>query len=446
VETGRIPLQGKEISQRGDFRVKTEEDLEIRVRGIGAGGVGIGDLPDGKVVFLPRGAPGDLARIRVVQVKDRWARGEILELLEAGPGRRKPPCPRYGECDGCSLQHLEYPEQLDWKGRIAADALERIGGLSDAAPTVVPSPAEFNYRNKATMTLRRLAGGGLVAGFREVSRKHRVMDLGAECLLMVPELSRLWGDLRAAWGPGASLLPRGRELRLTLRFGETEGALLIHGGTGDGEPDLLLEAIPGLGSIWRGDRADGVRHLAGTAYLGLSWMEESLQVPGNAFVQVNQGAGENLHRYVLDTLEPLAGTRVVEGYCGTGALGRALARRGATVVGIEADRQAVAEANRQAPKGFQAVEGRVEDLILDHLPADLALLNPPRTGLDRRVPEILTENHVGRMVYVSCDPATLARDLKRLRSTYEFRDVRSFDLFPQTAHVETVVTLVHRGA
>ena len=425
--------------------MKTADHLEIRVRGIGAGGVGIGDLPDGKVVFLPRGAPGDLARVRVIQTKDRWARGEILELLEAGPGRRKPPCPRYGECDGCSLQHLEYPDQLEWKGRIVADSLGRIGGIPDATPTVVPSPAEFNYRNKATMTLRRLAGGSLVAGFREVSRKHRVMDMGTECLLMVPELSRLWGDLRAAWGPGASLLPRGRELRLTLRFGESEGALLIRGGTGDGEPGRLLGAVPGLGSIWRGDRPDGVRHLAGKAYLGFSWMEEPLQVPGNAFVQVNQRAGENLHRYVLDTLGPVAGCRVVEGYCGTGALGRALARRGGIVVGIEADRQAVAEANREAPRGFQAIDGRVEDRILEHLPADLALLNPPRTGLDRKVPEILTEHEVGKIVYVSCDPATLARDLKRLGSTYELRDVRSFDLFPQTAHIETVVTLLHRG-
>ena len=319
--------------------MKPGKGLEVRIRGVGAGGVGIGELPDGRIVFLPRGAPGDLARVRVIQEKDRWARGEILGLIEAGPGRRDPPCPRYDECDGCSLQHLEYSEQLAWKGRIVADALGRIGGIPDAAPPVVPSPSEFHYRNKATMTLRRLPGGSLVAGFRERSRRHRVMDMGPECLLMVPELSELWGELREAWGPGANLLPRGRELRLTVRFGETGGALLISGGTGDGEPERLLGAITTLQSIWRGDRSGGVRHLAGEAYLGLTWMEESLQIPGGAFVQVNQEAGENLHRYLLEILDPVAGNRVVDAYCGTGVLGRALARRGAEVIGIEADGQ-----------------------------------------------------------------------------------------------------------
>jgi 23S rRNA (uracil1939-C5)-methyltransferase len=309
----------------------------------------------------------------------------------------------------------------------------------------VPSPSEFHYRNKATMTLRRLPGGSLVAGFRERSRRHRVMDMGPECLLMVPELSELWGELREAWGPGANLLPRGRELRLTVRFGETGGALLISGGKGDGEPERLLGAITTLQSIWRGDRSGGVRHLAGEAYLGLTWMEESLQIPGGAFVQVNQAAGENLHRYLLEILDPVAGNRVVDAYCGTGVLGRALARRGAEVIGIEADGQCVAEARREAPDGLKVVEGRVEETLVGHLPADLVLLNPPRTGLDTRVPELLHELPVERVVYVSCDPATLARDLKRLGGAYELRDIRSFDLFPQTAHVETVVTLEHKG-
>ena len=136
-----------------------ESESEVRVRGIGAGGVGIGDLPDGRIVFLPRGAPGDLVRVRLVQEKARWARGEISEILEKGAGRREAPCPRYGECDGCSLQHLEYPQQLLWKGRIVGDALQRIGGFEVVEPQVEPSPEEFHYRNKATMTLRRLPRG-----------------------------------------------------------------------------------------------------------------------------------------------------------------------------------------------------------------------------------------------------------------------------------------------
>ncbi|MGW8267098.1 MAG: hypothetical protein ACWGSQ_12070, partial [Longimicrobiales bacterium] len=143
------------------------------------------------------------------------------------------PCPRYGECDGCALQHLEYSRQCRWKGRIVGDALRRIGGLDAEDPPVEPSPRELAYRNKATMTLRRLGGGRVVAGFRQLADRRRILDLGPECLLLMPELARIWGDLRSAWGPDADLLPQGRELRLTLRVGGAEGALLVRGGRGD---------------------------------------------------------------------------------------------------------------------------------------------------------------------------------------------------------------------
>jgi 23S rRNA (uracil1939-C5)-methyltransferase len=419
--------------------------IEVRVRGIGAGGVGIGDLPDGRVVFLPRTAPGDLVRVTLVQEKSRWARGELMEVLEEGDGRQVAPCPRYGECHGCALQHLEYSRQLLWKGRIVGDALRRIGGLASDDPEVEPSPRELAYRNKATMTLRRLAGGRVVAGFHQLSDRKRILDLGPECLLLIPGLARLWGDLRSAWGPDADLLPQGRELRLTLRAGEDGGALLVRGGWGEGRPEALLAAVPGLASVWREEKDGGVRLLAGKPALHLSWLGESLEVTGGAFVQVNQEGGEALHRFVLEEVGAVEGRTIIEGYCGAGVLGRKLAFRGARVLGIESDPLGVAEARRGAPEGFQVVQGRVEELLADHLPADLVILNPPRAGLEARIPEALASDPVESMVYVSCDPATLARDLARLGDAYGMDGVRSFDLFPQTGHVETVVFLRRRS-
>jgi len=398
------------------------------------------------VVFIPRTAPGDRVLIRIEQERERWARGSLVELLEAGEGRRKAPCPRYDECDGCALQHVEEEIQLQWKGRIVGDALRRIGGFPVPDPAVEPSPRSLQYRNKVTMTLRRLAGGRVVAGLRKAGDRGKILDLGTECLLLAPELATLWGEVKAAWGPGARHLPGGGELRLTLRQGDEGGTLLVRGGKGDGDPRGLLGGTPSLKSVWREDRDGGVRLVAGEESLPVSWLGEVLRLHGGAFLQVNPEAGEALHRFVLDRTGEVSGRTVLDAYCGVGVLGRILARRGGRVVGIEADPLGVAEARRDAPDGLSVELGRVEDLLRAHLPADLVILNPPRGGVDARVSGALATEPSDRLIYVSCDPATLARDLSRLGGVYEVEEMRSFDLFPQTGHVETVVTLQAKRA
>ncbi len=414
---------------------------EVRVRSLGAGGVGVGELPDGRVVFLPRTVPGDLARVEIVQERPRWAKGETVGLLEAGEGRREAPCPLYEACDGCALQHLEDELQLHWKGRIVGDTLRRIGGLEVKDPPVEASPRAFHYRNKATVTLRRLPGGRVVAGFRHRLQRGKVLDVGTQCLLLLPELTRMWGGVRAGWGAGARNLPAGRELRLTLRWGQGQGGMVVRGGKGDGRPGALMDAAPGLASIWREGGDGKIRHVAGDPQLPVSWLGEVFQVSGEAFVQVNPDAGERLHACVLDLAGDVSGKGVVDAYCGAGILGRALARRGARVVGIEADPLGAEAARRDAPDGFRVVEGRVEEALDPHLPTELVILNPPRTGVDARVSEVLRTRPVPRVLYVSCDPATLARDLGRMGEVYRVESVRAFDLFPQTGHVETVVSL-----
>ncbi|MFH1764371.1 MAG: TRAM domain-containing protein [Gemmatimonadota bacterium] len=415
--------------------------VEVAVHGIGAGGLGVGALPDGKVVFLPRTAPGDRVLIRVLKEKPRWAWGEALAWIVEGPSRRPPPCPRYSRCDGCSIQHLDYPEQLFWKGRMVGDALRRLAGLETEDPEVVPSPEEFRYRNKVTFTLRRLPGGRIVAGFRELGHPGRVLDIGSECLLPEEPLSETWQTLRANWGPNASLLPEGRELRLTLRGGQEGVGLLVRGGKGDGDPQSLMGKTPGLSSVWRENKGGELRHLAGDPTLLVPWAQELLELHGGGFVQVNRSAGEALHQYVLGEAGDIRGKRIIDAYCGVGALGRALAREGGAVVGIDIDPAGVLAAQGHSGDDFRIVKGLVEEELGALLPADLAILNPPRTGLADTIPATLISLFPERIIYVSCDPATLARDLKRLGEAYEVERVRSFDLFPQTGHVETVVTL-----
>jgi 23S rRNA (uracil1939-C5)-methyltransferase len=415
--------------------------VEVSVHGIGAGGFGVGTLPDGKVVFLPRTAPGDRVKATTLKEKARWAQGVALEWIEVGPGRQAPPCPRYSDCDGCTLQHLSYGEQLFWKGRLVGDALRRLGGLDRGDPEVVPSPQKLRYRNKVTFTLRRLSGSRVVAGFRELGHPGRILDIGGECLLPEGPLARVWEKVRGAWGPGAKHLPRGRELRLTLRGDEGEAALIIRGGSGDGAPNTILESVDGLASIWRAEKTGGMRHLAGERSLQVRWEGELVELGAGGFLQVNRTAGAILYEHLLEAAGAVAGKSVVDGYCGAGRLGVALARKGARVTGVDTAPSGAVETVTEEGGRFRAVRGRVEEELTGLLPADLILLNPPRTGLGRPVPKILSDHGSGRVIYVSCDPATLARDLKVLDGAYVVEEVRSFDLFPQTDHVETVVTM-----
>ncbi|HET9982660.1 MAG TPA: TRAM domain-containing protein [Longimicrobiales bacterium] len=414
----------------------------VQIGGIAAGGAGVGRLPDGRAVFVQRTAPGEDVEVRVVEEKRRWARAELVRVLSPAPDRRAAPCPYYARCGGCTLEHLAYPAQLRAKAGIVADALRRIGGIPVEPPEVVASPRELRYRNRVSFTLLRLGRGRVVAGFHEIDHPERVVDIGAACLLPEEPIAETWGRLREAWGPGAERLPAGRRLRLTLR-GSTAGevALVVEGGDSAGRPEELLAAVPGLSAIWhlRPDRE--LVRLAGRASLEDEWREEDVDVSGAVFLQVNRAAAELLDEHVARTAGDVAGRRVVDAYCGVGLHARRLARGGAAVVGIELDRAAVEEARRTAPPGATFVAGRVEEELPRALPAELVILNPPRGGLDPAVPVALAADPPARLIYVSCDPATLARDLARLAGSFGVESVRCFDLFPQTAHVETVVAL-----
>lgn len=418
--------------------------VEVEIHGIAAGGAGVGRLPDGRAIFVHRTAPGERVDVTLIEERRKWARGHLTRVLRAAPERRKAPCPHYGRCGGCTIEHLEYTAQLRSKGTIVVEALRRIGRLEVDEPEVVASPEEFRYRNRISFTLLRLGGGRVVAGFHEIERPGRIVDITEACLLPEPAIAAAWGRLRAEWGEGAHRLPSGDRLRLTLR-GSTTGeiALVVEGGYAPGRPDELLARVPELTAIWH--RPEGVagrfRLLAGKEALEEVWAEESLGLSGAVFLQVNRGAAMLLEAHVLALAGDVEGRRVVDAYCGIGLHARRLARLGAKVVGIELDDLAVEEARRAAPEGTRFIAGRVEDHLVGALPADLVILNPPRAGLDPAVPEILRERPPARVIYVSCDPATLARDLERLGPGFRIESLRCFDLFPQTAHVETVAEL-----
>jgi len=422
--------------------------VEIEVEGITSEGAGVGRLPDGRVAFIHRTAPGDRVSAAVQGNTARWARGKLLSIEAEGEARREAPCPYFDRCGGCTLQHLSYPAQLAAKRQVVLEALRRIGKWEDLPePIMHGSPLEFRYRNRMTFTLLRrgVDGGTVVAGLHEIERPERVLDIDGRCLLPEEPIARVWDQLRSEWGPGAVRLPFGPELRLTLRATVSGKVLLaIEGGKGAGEPEELLKRIPDLEAIWQtfGGTERSPKLLAGESRTQDLWEGEAVELRPTAFLQVNRLGAEPLRKSVVGEVLRLGeGRRVLDAYCGAGIYGREIARSGRECIGIELDAGAVRVARDGAPSGFQVISGRVEDRLSEALPADVAILNPPRTGVGKGVMEALVAAGVKRIVYVSCDPATLARDTSLLGSAYRVTSFQIFDLFPQTAHIETVLTL-----
>ncbi|MEN8375458.1 MAG: hypothetical protein ABFS34_08420 [Gemmatimonadota bacterium] len=417
----------------------------VRIDRIAAGGRGVARLADGRVSFVPLSTPGDVLDVEVVRDRGRWTEARSVRIVERGPGRREPPCPLYARCGGCALQHLEYADQLRAKAAIVADALGRLGSWEVEPPPVTPAPAEWRYRNRMTFTVRRLRGGRVVGGLHQRDRPGRILDVDERCLLPDPAIALAWGQVRSAWGGGARRLPPGRELRCTLRLaGPGAVALVVEGGRPGGDAAALLADAPALEQVWHRQRGAERPTLLAARPAERDPVAGEVAAGGfaggNAFTQVNEAAAGLLLDHVLAVVDARPGSRVVDAYCGLGTLAGRIADVGAEVVGLERDPAAVDRGRALAP-GVDFRCGDVEESLAGALPADVLVLNPPRAGLSTLVVEALLADAPPRVVYVSCDPATLARDVDRLSSTYRGASVSCFDLFPQTAHVETVVEL-----
>ena len=404
----------------------------LEIASIAAGGDGVG-RSEGIVVFVPRTAPGDVARVRVARTK-RFARGQLLSLDEPSPSRVEPPCPHYtvDRCGGCQIQHLSYEAQLAAKGVIIGDALRRIGRRDVADPLVEPSDAPWRYRRKLTLHLRRV-GESWIAGLHPYDDPVGVFDL-ADCPITDERVMEVWSELRAAF----DLLPRERALRVAVRLLDGGASVTVEGGRVWRAPEALLARVPALAEVWWRPEDGSTRRVAART---------AERHAGAAFVQVNAGVAVRLRERLLGRVRAHAPAHVVDAYAGTGATAAPLAAEGRRVTAIELDRAAVETLRGRLSAPSTVIGGRVEDHIGEALPADVVLLNPPRSGVDERVTAAL-ESHrdsVHALFYVSCDPATLARDLGRLPG-YRLVDVHGYDMFPQTSLVETLCELVPEAA
>jgi 23S rRNA (uracil1939-C5)-methyltransferase len=421
------------------------DETTLRVERIVPGGDGLARRPDGCVVFIPRTAPGDVVEVDYTEERRNWRRARVKRLIEPGGDRQTPPCDYYDRCGGCQFQHLDYQSQLRVKTGIVLDCLRRLGGVELPHLDIEHSPKPLAYRNKITLALRGDPSGPR-AGYHGADDPDAIVDV-AECPLAEDPINEVWRSLRADL-PGLTR-PGQRDARLTLRA--TTGGqvgLLVESPPGGIDVSRDVVNVAGLDVIWWTDHKGRMVAEAGSRQLREGWGPFEFLLTGTSFLQVNREAAAVMDDYIRAQCAGDQGRTVVDAYCGFGLRALELARQGARVTAVDIDAGSVEVGSRLASDhgiAVRFVAGAVERVLKSLLPACTVILNPPRRGVARPVLKALTTQPPDRIVYVSCDPATLSRDLKGLGSRFQLTACRAFDLFPQTAHVETVVTLDRTG-
>ncbi len=439
----------------------------VRFTDLLANGQAVGRV-NGQVVFVTGPLPGERARVRITQVKPKYAVGDVVAYESESPMRAKPFCAVFGVCGGCQVQHLAYPAQLAWKEQIVRSALRRIGGFANAdvrRPVGMTNPR--NYRNKMALVVDRPPSGETSFGFYQ-ARSHALVRIGS-CPVVLPQLdAAISGLYDAARAPDARDAFAGAKHAI-VRAGAASGQAVLSITT-DRQSSAIKERAPALARRVRGvvGISNSFEPRTANAVLGRKmmyvWgqreMEETIEgvryrVSPASFFQVNSEMVGRIFRFLAPGLAQ--NRNVVDLYCGAGTFAIFFASRGARVVGVEENPAAVREARENAALNdvesrVRFVEGRVEGAIVHKdgkkalEEADIVFLDPPRKGSDEATLDAIAAAGVANVWYLSCNPATLARDLAYLATRgYALGVVQPFDMFPQTGHVETLATLHKAG-
>jgi 23S rRNA (uracil1939-C5)-methyltransferase len=447
------------------------QELELEVESLAYGGNGVARL-DGFVVFVRRGLPGDRVRARVTKVKRSHAEALATDVLAAGPNHVDAPCAHYPACGGCRFQDLAYHAQLAQKHAQVRDALERIAGIPEPPlDAIVPcEPDVFHYRNKLEYSFTRTPSGAAL-GFHRAGRWDEVLDI-RRCWLTT-ELGNGIRDAVRDWAREEGLEAysqadgSGYLRHLVVREGRNTGHVLVQLVTAAGEKfDRgylvdLLHRFPGVRSVhWSVNETPAeVTSLPTELLWGDEWIEERIgglrfRVRPNAFLQTNTAMAQRLYALAADAAQLTGAETVWDLYCGIGTIGLTLAGDALTVWGIEVSEESVACALENAELNaitnaafFAGNVGEVVEELLDRSgPPDVVVVDPPRAGLAAKALRRLGRIGAPRIVYVSCNPTTLAGDTKSLRADhgYELLRVTPVDMFPHTPHVEAVALLERR--
>lgn len=398
---------------------------EVELTAPAYGGESVGRLPDGKAVFVPYALPGERVRIRILDEKRGHARAELLDVLNPAAERITPRCSHFSVCGGCHYQHLPYEEQLRLKERILADQLRRFAGLENPPlRTIIPSPQPWNYRN--TLQFHLTPEGKL--GF-QAANSHTVVPIH-ECHLPEAALAQAWPQLEIEMLPGLE--------RVELRLGMEDDLLLGLVSRSPNLPEFSTD-LP-LSAVFLGPQ--GTVILAGEEYTAIEVAGRLFRISAGAFFQVNTRQAEAMVNHLKAILPLTPQTHLLDVYCGVGLFSALLAPLAGDVTGVELSAAACEDFifNLNEFEQVALYQGAAEEVLPGlALRPDVAIVDPPRAGLERAALDALLRSAPPVLAYVSCDPTTLARDTRRLlEGGYHLEQITPFDLFPQTFHIESI--------
>jgi 23S rRNA (uracil1939-C5)-methyltransferase len=403
-------------------------EFEVTLQEMVFGGDAIGRLPDGRAVFVPFGLPGEKVSITITEEKQSFARGRITELLLPSPQRIQPRCKHFGVCGGCNYQHMDYSSQLEVKRQIVRQQLQRLAGLTDfPVEAVVPSPNQWNYRNSIQF---HVSPQGRL-GFQRAG-SNDLIEI-SECHLPAENINTLWLQVGFEGGSGID--------RLQLREGCESDMIMGLESRSDQPPDFTVD-FP-ISAVFLGPDSHYV--LSGDDFILMQVKERLFRVSVSSFFQANLDQAAAMVDHVLKLAGNLKGKTVVDAYCGVGLFSAFMAGQSKRLVAIEVSESSCNDfaVNLDEFNNVELYIDQVENVLpsLDLKP-DIVVVDPPRAGLDARVAAALAKAKPQKIIYVSCDPATLARDVKRLaQNGYELKSVTPFDQFPQTSHIEVIALL-----
>ncbi|UFJ41247.1 23S rRNA (uracil(1939)-C(5))-methyltransferase RlmD [Brevibacillus humidisoli] len=461
----------KQSRKQHDVNIGVGQQLTLTIKNLGINGEGIGYYKR-KIVFVDGALPGEVVRAEVTRSERKYAAARLLKVLEQSPERIEPPCPLYHECGGCSLQHLDYQAQLVSKQALVEESLRKYAGLEHPpVAETIGMEHPWDYRNKAQFQVGQKSGK-LIAGLYKPG-SHELVNL-SDCPIQHQETNRIVAKAREIMEKlqipayderKRSGVVRTIVARVAFATGEAQLTLVTAVPAIPRVKELILELryqIPSLVSIVQNVNPQKTSLVFGSTTNTL-WGKPSIveklgtlsfDLSARAFFQLNPSQTIKLYDEVKKAAQLTGRELVFDLYCGTGTIGLWLAPFAKEVRGIEIIPEAVEDARKNAEQNNIANisfhTGKAEVLMpkwaKQGLKPDLVVVDPPRTGLDAALIDTLLAVRPERIVYVSCNPSTLGKDVGRLLAAYDLRNVQPIDMFPHTAHVECVILMTLKGA
>ena len=405
------------------------ETITIQCEKLIYGGDCLGRLPDGRAVFIPFTLPGEMVTAKIIEDKSRYARAWPIQIIEKSNDRIEPNCTHFGECGGCHYQHIDYAKQIKVKESILKDQFQRIAKVGDPPiQPMVPAPDPWNYRNYIQFHL----GRGAELGYIHKDGEHLLPI--QECHLPQRPISEIW--------PQIQLDPAIDVDRLGIRMDTFDDLMLILEGESPTPPSFSID-IP-LSAVYTPTNAN-LTVLAGDDHLVYTINGRNFQVNARSFFQVNTAMAEKMINFLLENCKLQPDANVIELYSGVGLFSAFIAPRVNSLTAIEISGSACHDfvVNLDEFDNVSLYEAPAEDVVPQlNQKFDFLLMDPPRAGLAPQVHDAITQINPKQIVYISCDPATLARDVKKiLKKGYKLVSITPFDVFPQTAHIETIAIL-----